>query len=108
MTTIEGAYRDFCTERFPLPTEKQVADLERRIGVSLPEDYRKFILDYNGGYFSEAMMVPPTEGCPLHDLDSLFGIGATHASSELASEQDLAVFDDNYPVEGAPRLETHH
>ena len=103
MTVIEAAYRSFCTKRFPLPTEKQVADLERRIGVALPEDYRHFILEYNGGWFGRYPDInPPTEGGPLHSLNSLFGIGASHPSAELASEFYLVLFDDNYPVEVLP------
>ena len=102
MGIIEAAYRNFCKERFSLPTEQQIADLERRIGVALPQDYREFILGYNGGYFDEPNIVPVIEGCPRDGLDSLFGIGSTHPSSELASEFYLDLFDDNYPVEVLP------
>ena len=58
---IDSLYKVFCTESSPLPTERQVTELEKRIGVSLPEDYRQLILEYNGGMFSEAEIAPQTE-----------------------------------------------
>lgn len=103
MKTIEAAYDQFCEERFPAPTEKQVADLEQRIGISLPEDYREFVLAFNGGFFAEPWIVPPSEECPLEDsLRAMNGIGATHPTAELASEGDLALFDDNDPPQILP------
>jgi hypothetical protein len=99
---IDAAYRDFCVKRFPLPTSQQVADLERRIGVPLPDDYRQFILDYNGGYFERAEIAFEAEGCPLDNLRCLHGIGASHATSELATERHLAVFEGNDPPAVVP------
>jgi len=99
---IEAAYKAYCRERFPLPTEKQVADLERRIGVSFPEDFRQFVLEYNGGYFIEPDIVPPSKDCPVDCLTSIFGIGASHPTAELASRESLAVFSDNEPPQVVP------
>jgi len=78
MTTIESAYNRFSVERFPLPSEAQVAELEQRIGVRLPDEYRSFILEFNGGYFKCPEITPVGEGCPLETLEILFGIGASH------------------------------
>jgi hypothetical protein len=58
MSAIDLAYAKFCKKRFPLPTERQVSDLENRIGIRLPADFRQFILDYNGGYFTEPDITP--------------------------------------------------
>jgi len=102
MNAIELAYRKFCEERFPLPNEAQVSDLEKRIGVRLPPDYRRFILEYNGGYFREAEITPAIEGCPVNGLDFMGGIGASHRSAELASQRSLALFDDNDPPQILP------
>lgn len=49
--TIEYAYRRFAVRRFPLPSEEQLVEVERQLGVRLPEEYREYILDFNGGYF---------------------------------------------------------
>src|SRR3954468_6307138 len=92
MSIREAAYRKFCKERFPLPTEEQVAALEGRIGISFPEHYRQFVLNYNGGWFTEPQIVPPTKGCPVDRLTVLDGIGASHPSAELASQKRLTLF----------------
>jgi hypothetical protein len=83
MTTIEFAYRRFSRKRFPLPTEAQVRTLERRIKVAFPDDYRQFLLEYNGGYFTEPAIMPVSEGCPQDALAFLSGIGASHPEAEL-------------------------
>lgn len=102
MVAIEFAYRAFCEERFPLPTEEQVAALERRIGVRLPNDFREFVLSFNGGYFSEPDITPPVPECPADCLHFVRGIGASHPSAELASESSLTIFSDNDPVQVLP------
>src|SRR5262249_30399636 len=102
MKSIEVAYRAFCEERFPLPSEEQVADLEQRLGVLLPLDYRQYLLEYNGGFFTEPDIVSPVKDCPLDRLRHMYRIGATHPTAELASEADLALFDDNDPLEVLP------
>ena len=102
MNKIRTAYDLFCEKRFPLPTEQQVADLEKRIGVSLPPDFRQFVLEYNGGVFTEPRIVPPSEDCPLDRLTVLDGIGASHHSCELASASSLSLFDDNDPPQIVP------
>ena len=97
MIHIKAAYKAFCKTRFPLPTERQVADLEDGLGIQLPPDYREFILRYNGGFFNEPDIVPPSDNCPKDCLTSLYGIGALHPSAEL---HPLRAFDfeDNDPV----------
>ena len=71
--------------------------LEQRIGVTFREDYRHFVLQFNGGYFSEPEISPVTEGCPRDALTCLHGIGASNWEAELASDYYLALFDDNDP-----------
>jgi len=102
MNSIALAYRKFCEERFPLPSEEEVAALEERIGIDLPPDYREFLLEYNGGFFTEPDIVPPSDDCPLDRLTVLHGIRATHSSAELASISWLTLFDDNDPPQILP------
>jgi hypothetical protein len=97
MTTIKYAYRRFCTKRFPLPSEAQLAELEQRIGVVFPDDYRHYILGFNGGYFSEPDIVQVVEGRPQDGLSCMFGMGAPHETAELGREPDLRLFDGNDP-----------
>jgi hypothetical protein len=53
MTVIDDVFAHLVTERFPLPTEKDVENLEARIKCRSPENYRQFLLDYNGGFFND-------------------------------------------------------
>ncbi len=85
-----------------MPTEAQVAELERRIGVKFPHDYRKFVLEFNGGDFSEPEITPVGEGCPQDSLEILFGIGASHEEAELGTPERIALFEDNDPPKIVP------
>jgi hypothetical protein len=104
MPAIGGAYRTLCRKRFPLPSESQVAELEEHFGVGLPPDYRRYVLKFNGGYFTEPRIIPPSmpsnEKCPLDRLTVMYGMNAAHDSAELI--RGPSVFDDNYPVEALP------
>jgi len=102
MTDIGDAYRRFSRGRFPLPTEKQLAELEQRIGIVFPNDYRRFILEFNGGYFHDPMIVPAEDGCPQGILSFMNGIGASHEEAELGLSFDLSLFDDNVPPKIVP------
>jgi hypothetical protein len=102
MTSIKYAYDRFCKERFPVPSEVQLFSLQRRIGVIFPDDYRRFILEFNGGYFNDPVITPVGPGCPTECLDSLFGIGASHPYSELGDPGDIGLFDDNDPPKIVP------
>ena len=99
MCYIEVGYHNFCSGRFPLPAEKQIDDLEQRLGIHLPPEYRQFLLEYNGGIFAEPDIVPPSQDCPLDRLRFLCGIGASHPIAELASPEGLPpeIFDGNDP-----------
>jgi hypothetical protein len=100
MNCIAIAYEKFCKRRFPLPTEQQVADFEARIAAPLPPNYRRFLLEYNGGLFSEPDMIPLVDGCPLDGLTFMQGIGVADHTFDLT--RTLYLFDDNYPVQILP------
>ncbi len=102
MTTIDNAYSRFSVKRFPLTSEAQLVELEQRIGVTFPDDYRQFLLELNGGYFKEPEITPVGEGCPQDTLEILFGIGASHWEAELATPSYMVLFDDNYPPKIVP------
>jgi hypothetical protein len=97
MNPIELAYARFSRKRFPLPTEAQVRALEERIKVELPAEYRKFILEFNGGYFNEPDIAPVVTGCPHDALTQLNGIGAPSWAAELGDARNMGLFDDNDP-----------
>jgi hypothetical protein len=102
MITIEYAYRRFSRERFPLPTEAQVRALEERIKVDFSDDYRNFLLEFNGGYFTEPEITPVGEGCPQDALTFLSGIAANHWEAELGDQRTMGLFDDNDPPKILP------
>jgi hypothetical protein len=106
VSNIEFAYRRFCRERFPLPARERVSDLEKRLRVVLPIDFRQYLLEYNGGIFTEPEIVPPSEDCPIDRLTLLGGIGATEPCAELAPQQGggltPALFDNNNPPKILP------
>lgn len=106
MMSIEYAYSRFSSERFGLPSESQLHDLEQRIGVTFPEDYRRFVLEFNGGYFNKPEIIPVSADCPQEELAFLNGIGASHWEAELGAPPTLALFDDNDPPQIVPVGET--
>ena len=94
--------RTICLGTIPYPRRVQVAELEQRIGVRFPDDYRRFLLGFNGGYFKEPEITPVGEGCPLDTLEILFGIGASHWEAELCTTATMGSFDDNSPPKIVP------
>lgn len=77
---------------FELPVETEVAKLELKIGVTLPAEYRTFILGRNGGTF-HGVIVPFPNGKSDY-LDSMHGINSRTDYAELG--EDLNLFTDNH------------
>ena len=102
MITIQSIYDRFCRTRFPLPREGELFALQRRIGIVFPREYRDFILEFNGGYFSDPVISPPDPACPSESLASLFGIGASQDTAELGCPAEIDLFDDNHPPKIVP------
>lgn len=93
MNSIEVAYRKYSRRRFPLPSEAEVRDFELVISADLPQEYRQYLLMYNGGYFTEPSISLPW--C-VDGLDVMYGIQATDASADLSLNIDI--FDNNIPL----------
>jgi hypothetical protein len=102
MNPIELAYRRFSCERFPLPSEIQVRALEERVGVELPADYRKFILEFNGGYFNDPEITPVEDELTQEAISFMSGIGASHNEAQLGDPRKISLFDDNDPPKIMP------
>ena len=49
-------------------TEAQLQDAETEIGVSFPEEYRRFLKEYGGGFFAFAKIYSVQPGSDLHVL----------------------------------------
>ena len=103
MSSIEEVY-DKCLE-IPnsLPSSEQVATLESTLGVSLPPEYRQFLLERNGGTFNRGKfrrLIISFEDNKGDCLDSLYGIGARKTCGDLCREAVL--FDDDRPCRLVP------
>lgn len=106
---IDDVYSCYCEQRFPLPTESEIAALEKRIKSKLPDDYREFIKNYNGGFFagpwivySSPISVQWRGRTVKHDyavLQGLHGLHATLELFELGRSSDLSLFDGNDPLQ---------
>jgi SMI1 / KNR4 family (SUKH-1) len=59
-------------------SESEIAALEARIGIALPEDYRRFLLEVNGGR-------PTPENAEVSQLviTGLLSLGAEHESRDI-------------------------
>jgi hypothetical protein len=104
VSSIEDVY-DKCLETpNPLPSIDQVATLESTLGVSLPPEYRQFLLERNGGTFNRGkfrrLIITFGESGKGDCVDSLYGIGARKASGDLCKEAVL--FDDDRPYRLVP------
>jgi hypothetical protein len=93
--TIGSAYDRFCQERFPLPSEAELSAFEQKIGIVFPDDYRRFILQFNGGYFKEPEIVVVGKDGPHDVLTFLCGLNSSHEEAELGGY--LPLFMDNDP-----------
>lgn len=75
---------------FGMATEETVRNFEQHIGFSLPDDYKQFLIEYNGGTpqvrYSTFTVEALSEIIPL---DVLYGLG-------IDSEMDLQDWNDEY------------
>lgn len=75
----------------PPLTEERLASFERALGVILPEPYRKFLLQTNGGMPSPERDVVDVAGLPgggSADVQVFYRIGGAVESSELRWNRD--------------------
>lgn len=76
-------------EQGPKVTELQIAYFAKQLGASLASDYKKFLLENNGGRPKpdtidiEGLQESPT------DVQEFFAIGGEIAASELAEQLDF-------------------
>jgi len=102
MSSIEYAYARWARKRLPLPTEQQVAELESRLGVELPEDYRQYLLEFNGGVFEDPEILSPEDGFPQRGLEVMYGVDSQLDGTRLGEPWQIALFDDNDPLIALP------
>jgi hypothetical protein len=71
-------------EKGPPLSEADVLSLEKYLGTSLPDQYRRFLLSCNGGRPSlDVVTIPNLRGGEKTDLQVFFGLGRPHESSDV-------------------------
>ena len=79
----------------PVSAQK-VAAVERRLGVRLPPDYKRFLRTTNGGIPDPNCFTVPDREDAL--LDILYGLRNDRTDSDLEFEQEQAALWDPLPV----------
>jgi cell wall assembly regulator SMI1 len=75
----------------PKVYQESIKALEAELGASLPQDYREFLMQYNGGAPSpNTIDVPNAPDMPT-DIQVFFGIGRSIESSNLSWNLCLAL-----------------
>lgn len=87
-------YARFCTKRFGLPSSAELRALEEHCQVCLPADFRDFLLQFNGGEFSEPSFY-------VKELNKMFGLSLLFGCG-IGGQYDLAdkveLFEENVPT----------
>jgi hypothetical protein len=85
----------------PRVTEDDVRRFEREFGHELPDDYRAFLLEVNGGYASSSHCVFTLRRRARQDesvLNSLFSLNAPDDQADLATAQIAYSPDSRLPA----------
>jgi hypothetical protein len=88
------------TPRFEPCTEQQIAEFEQQIGMTLPEDYREFLLQWNGGTFRGVPAFPLREPQDQNDYGTIygfFGLAREPSSNDLRYAGMRLDFDERVP-----------
>lgn len=70
--------------------------------VALPDDYRSFLLEYNGGRFRNPKINAPYPNLRVENLDLLKGVNTSERWAEFGLPADLVLFEDNDPPQVLP------
>jgi SMI1-KNR4 cell-wall len=90
---ISECYEKYCEIRFPLPSEEAIRSFENTVDVVLPESYRKFLADYNGGKFSEPSFSAEWDDEVQGDrLSILYGLNQEVPGRSLTDKSLLAIY----------------
>lgn len=87
-------------------TDKQIKDLEKRIGCDLPEEYRTFLQTYNGGHPNpDCVDVPGAEGIDNVGVGALFHLqpskpGVAELLFEFENSRELLP-EGHLPIAGS-------
>ncbi len=74
------------------PDEVALIEAEVKLGANLPTDYKKFILEYGGGYFVFSNVFSLEGGSDWHLVDQNYKYGAIRDGHVLVSENGSGDF----------------
>jgi hypothetical protein len=72
--------QDVLHDHNPLPSLRDVELLEARLGIQFPEDFRDYLLNYNGGYFDRALLSSVSDANHFMLLEKLKCVNAGTSS----------------------------
>lgn len=75
-------------------TDTEVAEFERKIGYTLPEDLKTFLIRYNGGELSEKFISEKEDYGNFLSLETLLGIGNSGSFDFLDKKKSLVLLRD--------------
>ena len=78
----------------PPTSEARVRALESRLGVSLPEPYRAFLLTHNGGYFTPVVIADVADRDLRDELPLLALFGLCDDNGLASIEEALRIYTD--------------
>jgi len=91
----------FAIERFPLPKDAEIANLEQKLGTSFPDSYRRFLLRFNGAYFDDSKLSLHIAGID-DSLRLISGLNATVPTAAVGNSDDIDLLEDNSPIRLLP------
>ncbi len=83
-----------------VPKHADIIALEELHNIRFPDDYRQYLIEYNGGHFCGEVFFS-LGGKNLH-VETLFGMHDTVPYCELCNKENMCVIDFNDPVEIVP------
>jgi hypothetical protein len=99
---IDSIYERYCKERNPKVDDADLQALESQLNTELPPEFRKFIGKYNGGWFSDPVIVLNDVRLKQDRLTTLYGINDPVEACILGRPESIALFDDNDPLQVLP------
>ena len=75
-------------------TDKEIVEIEKKVGYSFPDEYREFLLKHNGGKCSPCGFVFMENSQQSDDeVRSFYAVGGIDGYYDLEEKMDIYIFD---------------
>lgn len=112
MGIVNRAYEMFCSMRYPMATQQDVADLECGLRIRLPESFKEYLRVFNGGEFTNSSFDRPLiwlddqPSIPSERLEFMRGVGS-QSDRPMGRRDDIDLIEENWePLQLLPIGET--